>query len=49
MEEYEEYYWLNSEVPEDRVEDMFDWMFEEANRIYSEESQTEVERIIKSN
>ena len=49
MEEYAEYYWLDGEFPEEHVEDMFDWMFEQANIIYSLYEEGEIIRIIKSN
>ena len=48
MEEYSEYYWLNSEVPEEHIELMFDWMFEVTQELYSETQEEEL-RIIRSN
>ena len=49
MEEYSEYYWVNGdEVPEDRMEDLFDWMFEAAQALAGETTEEEI-RIIKSN
>ena len=45
MEEYTENYWVSDEVPEERLEELFDWMFESAQSLEWEE---EI-RIIKSN
>ena len=47
MEEYNEYYWLDGEVPEELVELMFDWMFEQTQSLYEDDE--EYIRIIKSN
>lgn len=49
MEQYDEYYWLDGDFPEEYVEDMFDWMFEQANVIYSYFDEKEINRIIRSN
>lgn len=46
MAVYHEYYWLSEEVPEEYVEDMFDWMFEKSQELDDEE---EYIRIIRSN
>ena len=47
VEEYSEYYWLDGEVPEEQVELMFDWMFEQAQMLYEDDE--ECIRIIRSN
>ena len=48
MEEYSENYWLNDEVPEECIENMFDWMFEKAKELEREPMEEEI-RIIRSN
>ena len=45
MEEYTENYWVSDEVPEERLEELFDWMFEKAQELSSEEAI----RLIRSN
>lgn len=49
MEQYDEYYWVDGEFPAEHVKDMFDWMFEQANVIYSLYDDKEILRILKCN
>ena len=49
MEEYEEFYWLSEEVPEELCDEMFDWMFEQANVIYSYMRERDIQILLRSN